>query len=136
MKRSEQAKEYYKSPTCNCAQGVARAFCNFMGLDDEKSAEITKQYGAGRCDGVCGAVMAMRAVVNFLNNQKNMEHPAAITKETEELLNKMMGEFVAKNGSVICRELKGIDSGILLRTCMGCVEDASEILDEYIEKQK
>lgn len=39
-----------------------------------------------------------------------------------------MEAFQEKNGSVICKELKGVETGTVLRSCPGCVEDAVEIL--------
>ena len=35
----------------------------------------------------------------------------------------------------MCRELKGIGTGIVLRPCRGCVEDAAEILEEILEER-
>ena len=36
----------------------------------------------------------------------------------------------------MCRELKGVETGQVLRTCRGCVEDAAEILEEILEERK
>ncbi|MCI7442072.1 MAG: C-GCAxxG-C-C family protein, partial [Clostridium sp.] len=36
-------------------------------------------------------------------------------------------EFREKNTSVICRELKGVDTNVVLRSCDGCIEDAARI---------
>ena len=40
-----------------------------------------------------------------------------------------------KNTSVLCKELKGITTGTVLRSCRGCVEDAAEILEEIVKKK-
>ena len=42
-------------------------------------------------------------------------------------------KFIEKNQSIICREIKGVDTGVVLRSCDGCVEDAAELLEEYME---
>ena len=51
-------------------------------------------------------------------------------------LNGEVGElneiFRKKNGSTICRELKGMDTGKVLRSCPGCIEDAANILSEKL----
>ena len=47
----------------------------------------------------------------------------------------MTEEFIEKNDSLVCRELKGIDTGRMLRSCPGCIEDAAEILAEILTKQ-
>ena len=41
-------------------------------------------------------------------------------------------EFEEKNGSGICSELKGINTGKVLRSCDGCVADAAEIAEKYL----
>ena len=43
-------------------------------------------------------------------------------KDMKELTEK----FQKKNGSVICREIKGVDTGKVLRSCDGCIADAVE----------
>ncbi len=44
-----------------------------------------------------------------------------------------MQRFQEKNGSTICRELKGVDTGNPLRSCPGCLEDAIELAQEILE---
>ena len=46
----------------------------------------------------------------------------------------MVKKFEEKNGTIICRELKGVDTGKLIRDCDGCVEDAATIVDEYMDR--
>ena len=41
-------------------------------------------------------------------------------------------KFQKKNGSVICHEIKGVDTGKVLRSCDGCIADAVEFLQEYL----
>lgn len=48
---------------------------------------------------------------------------------------KLSDRFREKNGSVICKELKGIETGEMLRSCPGCVEDAAEILEDILENR-
>lgn len=38
----------------------------------------------------------------------------------------------ARNGAIQCKLLKGIGTGKPLRDCPGCVADASEFLEEFI----
>ena len=33
-------------------------------------------------------------------------------------------EFLEKNQSVVCEELKGVETGNVLRSCNGCIKDA------------
>lgn len=50
-------------------------------------------------------------------------------------MKELTGKFIEKNNSVICRELKGVDTGIVLRSCNGCIQDATEIVDEYLNNK-
>ena len=49
-----------------------------------------------------------------------------------EKVRELAAEFEKKNGSIVCRELKGIDTGKVLRSCDGCIEDGIRILGEYL----
>jgi hypothetical protein len=41
-------------------------------------------------------------------------------------------KFEQKNKSIICKEIKGVETGEVLRSCDGCIEDAVAILDELL----
>ena len=56
------------------------------------------------------------------------------SKKNIELLYELEKRFKDKNTSVLCKELKGINSGTILRSCRGCVEDAAEILEELVKE--
>ena len=66
---------------------------------------------------------------------RNMEDPAEWNEDDIELLQEIERRFKEKNSTVMCRELKGIGTGIVLRPCRGCVEDAAEILEEILEER-
>ena len=61
----------------------------------------------------------------------NLEDPKT-KKECYAMMQKLIEEFKAMNGSIICREIKGIDTGKVLRSCDGCIEDAVELLDKHL----
>ena len=44
----------------------------------------------------------------------------------------MTNAFLEKNGSIICRDIKGVDTGKVLRSCDGCIEDAAQIIEETL----
>lgn len=111
----------------NCAQSVACAFCEHMGIDHDTAKRITKMYGGG-AKGTCGAVMGARAVLNYMNGIKNEADPAADNYVNSARFNKIKSEFIKKNQTDQCRELKKLG----LRSCNGCVEDAALILEEMI----
>lgn len=45
-----------------------------------------------------------------------------------------MMEFKDRNGTVICKELKGIETGHVVRECDDCIRDAVEFLEERLQK--
>lgn len=51
-------------------------------------------------------------------------------------MKELTAKFQEMNNSIICREIKGVDTGIVLRSCDGCVEDAAGIIEEYLAEIK
>ena len=48
------------------------------------------------------------------------------------MMEKLTDAFLAKNGSLECRVLKGLDTGEPLKSCDEYIKDAVEILDKYL----
>ena len=94
---------------------------------------------------VCGAVTGMFMVVGILygyDDAKDYEGK----KDTYALVQKLANQFKAETGSIICRELLGLDGKdnspvpskrteeyYKKRTCEDKVCLAAKILDEYIQ---
>ena len=116
-----------------CSQAVACAFCDLVDVDELTMKDMVRRYSGGAYK-VCGAVMGAYVIVNYLNGNINPDNPAEPIKEDLSLLKEIEKKFKEKNSSVICRELKGLEGGKVLRSCRGCVEDAAEILEELISK--
>lgn len=131
MNRLEQAAKYHKKGY-NCSQSVACAFCDRMGMDEETVFKMTEGFGFGVSDsyGTCGAVTGMAVVLGAVNSSANLEMPNS-KAATYQKVSALNAKFREKNHSTICRELKGMDSGNMLRSCDGCIEDAVRILSEY-----
>lgn len=130
MTRKELAASYH-SNGCNCSQAIVCAFKDVAGIDEATAKQISKQYGGG-AHGYCGAIMGMFAVVNLIKGHKNFDNPGELTDETKAYLLPLSEQFHKRNNSIYCKELKGIGTGKVLRSCRGCVEDCAEILDEYL----
>ena len=47
----------------------------------------------------------------------------------------IMDKFNQRNGATQCKLLKGVGTGKVLRECPLCVADASEFLEEILEKE-
>ena len=45
-------------------------------------------------------------------------------------------EFKEMNSTTICKELKGIEDGVVKRSCPGCIEDAAKIVEKFLINEK
>lgn len=94
----------------NCSQAVAVAFAEELGLDKETAARLSSGFGGGmgRLREVCGT---FSGIVFVLSSLYGYSDPKDITakKELYEKIRALAGKFRENNGSIICRELLGLD---------------------------
>lgn len=117
----------------NCAQIVLCSYAEELGIDEETLFRISEGFGAGMGGMMqtCGAVTAMFMALGLANSSGDLQ--ACDTKpQTMKKVRELAAEFEKKNVSIVCRELKGIDTGKVLRSCDGCIEDGIRILGEYL----
>lgn len=117
----------------NCAQIVLCSYAEELGIDEETLFRISEGFGTGMGGMMqtCGAVTAMFMALGLANSSGNLQ--VCDTKpQTMKKVRELAAEFEQKNGSIVCRELKGIDTGKVLRSCDGCIEDGIRILGEYL----
>lgn len=117
----------------NCAQIVLCSYAEELGIDEETLFRVSEGFGAGMGGMMqtCGAVTAMFMALGLANSSGDLQ--ACDTKpQTMKKVRELAAEFEKKNGSIVCRELKGIDTGKVLRSCDGCIEDGIRILGEYL----
>ena len=117
----------------NCVQIVLCSYAEELGIDEETLFRISEGFGAGMGGMMqtCGAVTAMFMALGLANSSGDLQ--ACDTKpQTMKKVRELAAEFEKKNGSIVCRELKGIDTGKVLRSCDGCIEDGIRILGEYL----
>ena len=97
----------------NCSQAVALAFADLIGMDEKLLARVTSSFGGGmgRMREVCGAVSGMFFVAGALYGH---EEPGAVGQQEKAAhyarIQELAGEYRAVNGSIICRELLGINT--------------------------
>ena len=114
----------YRANGYNCAQAVACAFLPLLNIDEITLYKLTEGFGGGMggADGTCGAISGAIAVASLSISSGNI---AESTKSATYLVSKeIFDSFVGKNKSSICKELRGLENGIELRSCLGCIEDA------------
>ena len=135
----------------NCAQSVFAAFCDETGIDRKTALKLSSSFGAGmgKMREVCGAVSAMFMVIGLL---EGYDEPDNLNKKEKhyERIQALAEKFKEKNGgTIICRELlKNIETNTdpkpdartaeyyKIRPCARFVEDAAEIIDEFLEERK
>jgi C_GCAxxG_C_C family probable redox protein len=106
--RVETARNYFLGGY-NCAQSIALAYHDVMGIDKELSATMAAPFGGGmgRLREVCGTVSGMFMVAGFIapNAQPN---DTANKKSCYALVQSLAERFREENGSIVCRELLGL----------------------------
>ena len=134
MNRVEKALNYHKKGY-NCSQAVVCTFWDKIGLDEETAFKVSEGLGFGDSDsyGTCGAVTGMALVMSMINSTGNLEAPDS-KASTYKRVRELNAMFREKNGSTICREIKGLDTGKVLRSCDGCIEDAVVLLTDILGK--
>lgn len=137
----------YFSEGYNCAQSVMLAFAKELNLSEEESAKIASPFGGGmgRMREVCGAVSGMFMVLGRIEGY-GKPNPLA-QKDLYTSVQKLAEEFKSESGSIVCKELLGLDNKekdptpsprteryYKKRPCIELVGLACEILEKHFEK--
>jgi len=133
----------------NCCQSVFSTYSDLFGIDRETALKMSSALGAGvgRMREVCGPVSAMAMLAGLKegnaegDNEEAKEHIYALTRELADA-------FREANGTIICRELLGIEGReesaapskrtpeyYATRPCRGLVRCAAEILESKLFKE-
>lgn len=125
----------------NCAQAVFSAFSDKTGIDENTSKRIPAGLGAGfgRLQNACGAVTGAILVIGSIYHNENdiAGSKELVYSKTREFIEK----FQNKNGSIICRELIGVNintadqnqrKNLLKTRCENFLKDVCSILDNNI----
>ena len=136
MAYSEKAAAFHATKKYNCAQAVAMAFADKVDMSEDKLARISEAFGGGGgCQmGTCGAICGAQMIIGLLDScgtDEGFTRPVTYKKSRER-----MERFNEKNGSVICKDLKGAETGKVLRDCRGCIIDAADILEEILKEEQ
>ncbi len=138
---------FYKG--CNCSQAVFAAFCDVTGYDLDTALKTASMFGGGigRLRETCGAVSGMVLAAGCLYGYNDITDPAKKT-EAYTLTAQMANRFKAETGSLVCRELLGLENYeyspeaqprtpefYKTRPCLKCIELAANILDDVIKEK-
>ena len=132
MTKAEKAVSlHYKG--YNCAQAVVCAFADDLGLDEQTAYKMSEAFGLGVGQmEICGAVSGA-CMVAGMKNSGGLDNIGKTKGETYKINRAIADEFKQMNESVICRELKGVETGNVIRSCTGCIEDAVKIVEKYLK---
>lgn len=147
--KEEQAKSLFKEGY-NCSQAVAAAFSDEIGIDKSQLLRMVSSFGGGmgRMREVCGAVSGMFFVAGALYGYDDPKDMQA-KKEHYARIQELAAQFKAETGSIICRELLGIDEKdnspapsertkeyYKKRPCTEMVATAAGLMDTYIKEHE
>ena len=145
-KHSKKARELFEKGY-NCSQAVLLSFADEIGLDEQTILKISSSFGAGmgRMREVCGAVSGMFMVAGMMYGYTDPYDHKTKTEHYKRI-QYLAEKFKEENTSIVCRELLGLSAKVnnsslekttiphkKKRPCSELVEQAVEIMDEYIE---
>lgn len=133
----------------NCAQSVFLAFADKYPMEPELAARLSSSFGGGmgRLREVCGAVSGMFMVSGLLYGY---DSPTAYEEKRlhYERIQELAHAFSSQNGSIVCRELLGLnikedvptpekrtEAYYQKRPCVQLVGMAAAIMEQYIQSQ-
>lgn len=141
--RIDRAKDIYLAGY-NCAQSVAGAFTDLVGLDEKTVLRMASSFGGGvgHLKEVCGVVSGMALIAGLLYGDIDPADKA--TKDAHyERVQTFALKFKDQFGSLICRDLldradknPNDEEPYASRPCLLYVENATEILDSWIKTQE
>ena len=118
----------------SCSQAVAVACADLVDVPKEFLFRATEGFGAGMgtMDGVCGALTGGLLIAGLKNSSGNLDNPKS-KGATMKISRAMLTSFRDKSGAIICRELKGIDTGKMLCSCPNCIKHGVEVVEENLQ---
>lgn len=124
----EKAVEY-KHSGYNCAQAVIKALAEAEEMEAEDIDKMLMQtagfaVGMGTMEVTCGGLIGANMLVGVQTEGKGT------MRKSQELYN----QFANMCGASICKELKGIDTGVVLCECDDCVRNAVAAFQTVMSK--
>ena len=130
----------------NCSQSVFLAFKDLYGIDRHTALKLSSSFGGGmgRLREVCGSVSGMFLTAGILYGYDSPKDRSSKTEHYKRI-QELARSFEELNGSIVCRELLGLDQKkesyvpeertkdyYRKRPCEQIVGCAADIMEEYI----
>ena len=147
MDHGARAKELFESGY-NCCQAVFLACTEDLEPDTETKAKLASSFGSGigGMRQVCGTVSGMFLALGLRYGYSDPKDKAGKAAQYE-LIRALADEFKQENGSIICRELLGLDENFKpkppeertgsyykKRPCGELCKCAADILGRYLDE--
>ena len=133
--RAKLAQDFHNQGY-NCAQAVVCAYCDLVGLDRETAYKM-----AGRLRlwyGLHGDVRCAERCVHARGHEEQRRTGSGrASDQGSDLIRSTKcsrRSFEQKNGRVSVPRPQGVADGNVRRSCPGCIEDACELIEEYLTK--
>ena len=145
IQRADEAERLFRKGY-SCSSSVFAAFADSVGMTTEQAAKVACPFGAGvgGIREVCGAVSGMTMLAGYLLENPDPSNQAC-KKAVYGEVKAMCQAFEESEGSLICRELLGLEKGEVLpepkvrteeyyssRPCLRACRRAAELVGQHI----
>jgi len=116
----------------NCAQAVACTYADLVGLSEEDVFRLSFGLGLGMggMEGTCGALSGACLLTAIST------HGEGGKAATYAVSRRLVERFREEVGATRCRDIKGVDTGVVLCPCHECVVRAARIVEEVLLAEK
>ncbi len=117
----------------NCAQSVACTYADLVGMDEQTLFRMTEGLGLGMggMQGTCGALSGACVLAGLKNSGGDLDAPTT-KAQTYQLSRELVRQFQEKAGATACKDLKGVETGVVLHPCPDCITDAAAIVEQVL----
>lgn len=102
---------------CNCCQAVIMSYKDELDLSEQEIKKLGAAFGGGMAtmDATCGALVGAGIALGILKYEDS-----PIRGNAKALIS----DFKEMSRATSCRDLKGIDTGVMLTSCEDCMKNA------------
>ena len=110
---------------CNCCQAVIMAYKDELGLSEQDIKKMGAAFGGGMAtmDATCGALVGAGIALGLIKYENT-----PIRGNAKALIS----DFKEMSKATSCRDLKGIDTGVMLTSCEDCMRNAVKALSSHL----
>ena len=122
--RAAAAAELKTTGQCNCTQSVVKVFEDKLPVEGDTLRMLAAGYAAGMgcLESTCGALIGAVMVAGILTEGRG----------TPAVARALVLSFEQRCGATICKELKGVATGVPLCPCPECVRNAVLALGDVL----